>query len=85
MKKLTHEEFLEQFKNNPHFNDIKLLGVYVNRRTPIECECKICGHKWKADSYNLTHSNTGCPSCPLSKNKKISFEKSSKIIKYSLC
>ena len=75
MKKLTHEEFLEQFKNNPHFNDIKLLGVYVNRRTPIECECKICGHKWKADSYNLTHSNTGCPSCPLSKNKKISFEK----------
>lgn len=75
IKRLTHEEFLEKFKNNPHYNDIKLLGVYVNRRTPIECECKKCGYKWGANPYNLAYKETGCPACPSKEKFKMSFEK----------
>lgn len=86
IKHLTHEEFLEKFKNNPHYNDIKLLGVYVNRRTPIECECKKCGYKWGANSYNLAYKGTGCPACPSKEKFKMSFEKkSSRFTKLSLC
>ena len=85
MKKLTHEEFLEQFKNNPHFNDIELLEKYVNGKTPIKCKCKKCEHEWSANAYNLTHFNTGCPSCALAKNKKMPFEnKVKELSKYSV-
>ena len=75
MKRLTHEDFLKEFEKNPHFNDIELLEKYVNRKTPIKCKCKKCGHEWSANAYNLTHFNTGCPSCALAKNKKMPFEK----------
>ena len=51
------------------------MGVYVNRRTPIECECKKCGYKWGANPYNLAYKETGCPACPSKEKFKMSFEK----------
>lgn len=35
---------------------------YVNNTTPLQCECKICKHKWYAKWSNLNHG-FGCPNC----------------------
>lgn len=56
----------------------------MNRRTPIECECKKCGYKWGANSYNLAYKGTGCPACPSKEKFKMSFEKKFKIYKIIL-
>ena len=35
---------------------------YVNRNTPILCECNICGYTWKVRPYDILNKQ-GCPKC----------------------
>lgn len=44
-------------------NWIKVLGKYVNAKTPIEVTCKKCGLIWYPSPYFLTHKVI-CKSCP---------------------
>lgn len=60
MRKLTHEEQVETIaKINP---DIKVLGAIIGNKTPVLCECRICGHKWEPKPEKLK-SGRGCPEC----------------------
>ena len=62
-KKYTHQEFMDKFKErNEHFDDIEVLGEYVNAKTKITCRCKICNYEWNALPYNLMQGH-GCYWC----------------------
>ena len=65
-KRKTHEEFIccVEIKNP----NTKILGRYVSALTKIDCECKICGHRWSATPNNLLKGK-GCFVC---KGQKIS-------------
>lgn len=59
-KRKTHEEFVKELSViNPN---IEVLGDYINGKTNIDCECKICNHKWGARPSHLLEG-TGCPNC----------------------
>ena len=61
-KKKTHEEFMKEMeeKGNPN---VKVIGVYKNTKTKIECECKNnSDHYWAAWPGNL-RKGEGCPYC----------------------
>lgn len=67
-KRKTHEEFIKEFyEKNPNANDIEILGIYESNNKPIECYCKIDGHKWSTKPKHLLGcKNTkpsGCPEC----------------------
>ena len=42
--KLTNEEVQERLNKN-FAQKVKLVGNYVNKRTPITLECQECGHQ----------------------------------------
>ncbi len=42
--------------------NIRVLGDYISTHTDIDCQCKICGHKWIAKPYSLLQGH-GCPRC----------------------
>lgn len=64
--KKTDEEFRNELKSvNPN---IIPLTKYINNRTHVLCECKICGCQWNVKPANIFSLNRGCPKC--SKNKK---------------
>lgn len=59
-KRKTHEEFIEEMKYiNPN---IEIIGQYVNAKTKIDCNCKICGHKWSPTANHLLEGY-GCSNC----------------------
>lgn len=41
---------------------IKVLGEYVNNKTPIKCSCLICGNEWEVRPSYLLRGQ-GCPEC----------------------
>lgn len=48
-------------------SDIKINSTeYVSAKTPLECECLICGHEWNPTWNDITN-NRGCPVCAKSK------------------
>lgn len=61
-KTKTHEEFMEEFLTSDNSQKINILGKYVNFKTKISCECKICGRIWETKPASL-FKITGCPSC----------------------
>lgn len=76
LKKYTKKEFVEFMKDvNP---SITILGKYVNNKTGIECECKVCGHIWHPTPTSLRRG-TGCPRCAKNGNSYMQ-----KFIYYSL-
>ncbi len=63
-KKKSHEEFIEEFKNNnPHYDNIEVNEKYKSINSKIECRCKICGTTWFPTAKSLTKKKTGCPNC----------------------
>lgn len=56
----SHEEFVEEmFHKN---SNIKIIGMYKNSKTKVECLCKICSNKWMGSpDYLLKKHN--CPKC----------------------
>ena len=60
----THEEFMQELaKRNEHFNNIIIKNKFIKNKTPMECECKICGYTWTAPAERLLHQGSGCPKC----------------------
>ena len=63
-KGITGRKTKEQFERNLQKVDpsIKVLGDYVNNKTPIKCKCLRCGHLWEARPDALLKEH-GCPKC----------------------
>ena len=64
MKKVTHEEFLNNLKNVNE--NIEVLGIYTKAKDKIKVKCKICSHEWEATPNNLLRGR-GCPKCKANK------------------
>lgn len=68
----SHEDFIKELNiKNPNIN---VLDKYINSKTKIKCECKICGCIWESIPDNLLRDR-GCPKCSSSKGEY-------KILKY---
>lgn len=62
----TTEEFKKEMSDiNP---DIEIIGEYTGSENPVECQCKICGHKWSPIGRSLKNGQ-GCPTCTSSKGE----------------
>lgn len=70
MRRKTHEEFLEEFKQarGTDFKTDKIL--YKNTSTKITVICKKCNHEFQALPGNLVGKNSKCPKCSLLKSKQ---------------
>lgn len=56
----TQEEFIKELVViSPN---IIVLGKYINARTKIKCECKVCGKIWSPIPDSLVRGH-GCPRC----------------------
>ncbi len=68
VSKRTHtlDYFIEKMKTvDP---TIKITGKkYVNNKTPIECECLVCGEKMKKRPDRLLNGHGGCKRCSFDK------------------
>lgn len=58
-KTLTHEIFIERFKQLD--SNINILGYYINQNTKIDCQCEY-GHIWSSLPHNIL-KGSGCPYC----------------------
>ena len=56
----TKQEFINKLNNI--YDNIEVLGEYINARTNIECKCIIHNYIWSPKPYNLL-SGFGCPKC----------------------
>ena len=65
--KKTHAEFIQEVKEK--FPSIQVLGLYVDAKTPVLCECLICHHQWPVTPDNLLRKN-GCPQCSMQRRGK---------------
>lgn len=66
MKRKTHDEFICELQTiNPN---IKILEEYQGTHIKIQCECLVCGNKWKTTPNTLLRG-CGCSECG---NKRIS-------------
>ena len=63
-KRKTHEEFVEEMSKIN--SNIKIIGLYQNTMTNIECECLVCGNTWSVRPNNLLNRR-GCPKCKSNK------------------
>ena len=45
------------------YPDIKIIGKYINSRTPLEFKCVKCGTEWVTNYVNVYSGHTGCPLC----------------------
>ena len=61
--RLTNNEFLDMLKNNPHYENIRVIGKYENISSKIKCECKICKNIWEPRAGDMIYSQVGCPIC----------------------
>ena len=66
--KKTTEEFIKELKEINR--DILVIGDYINNRTKIKCQCKICGNTWNPSPHDLLTKKSGCPICAESKGEK---------------
>ena len=58
----TEQDFIDEVKRkNKHFDNFKI-GPYVNKRTRVDVECLVCGHKWKT-LPGVLYSGANCPKC----------------------
>lgn len=62
----TNEEFLSMLPQNI-LDTILIKTHYVSMKTPLECECKICGYEYMGDPWRLTQG-IGCFKCAAKKN-----------------
>lgn len=67
-KRMTQEEFENRVKE--YTNDtVKVIGQYINKRTKVLVECKVCGYQWTLSPSTLMPSSTslhtfnGCVEC----------------------
>lgn len=70
--KLTNEEVQERLNKN-FAQKVKLVGNYVNKRTPITLECQECGHQWTTSPTTVLYSDYvhRCPNCGTEKKGEV--------------
>jgi len=55
-KKWTQETFEQKIKE--YSNDtVIVIGQYINRKTPVEIECKTCHYQWSYSPLSLMPSS----------------------------
>lgn len=59
-ERYTHNDYVAKVKDAN--NNIKVVGRYINARTPILHLCKIDDYEWYAVPENILHG-CGCPKC----------------------
>ena len=60
-KTKTHDAFIRECAQiHP---DILIKSNYINVRTMVSCECKICHYEWRSLPANLISHGNGCPKC----------------------
>ena len=74
-QRMTDDQFIEKFKKTGNPN-IRILGQYYNNKTPIRCQCTVCGYEWAPIPQSLLKGH-GCKKCAnrqlsITKNKNIS-------------
>ena len=76
-KKMTHEDFLEKFRDTrDDCDEYEFLEKYQKSTMKIKTKHTTCGHVWGANPTNLTSSKTKCPKCSNRiKKTQDSFEK----------
>lgn len=52
-----------------HNKKYKILGEYINAKTPILCHCNNCNFEWSSTPNSLLNGN-GCPNCNQSKGEE---------------
>ncbi len=73
----THKEYLSQIS---HLNII-CLGVYVNGKTNIEHQCKVCKFIWSPRPSNIKNG-MGCPNCHNHKTNTDKYKNKKTLIYY---
>lgn len=65
------------------YPNIRVIGSYLNNKTPVEVECLKCNNVWYSYPTNALYQNRGCPRC----DKKYKGEvKISQVLKdYNIC
>lgn len=59
--KLSQSEFIEKVKKtNPHW---KVISIYKNSKSPIECQCIKCGHIKTVNQAANLYKNVPCKNC----------------------
>lgn len=67
MKRKSTEDFINEMKiKQPN---IEIQGDYINNKTPIKCNCCICGNVWNPRPDQLVRGQ-GCPICGYKKRIK---------------
>ena len=64
--RMTHSEYVT--KVSEINQNIVVIGIYVNARTPILHRCKIDGHEWSTTPDHILRGQ-GCPKCNASKGE----------------
>lgn len=57
--RLTQKDYLEELRDRK----IKVLGLYVNRKTKVLHRCLVCTYEWEAIPDNVGRKGSGCPAC----------------------
>ena len=74
MKQLKKDHETSRILLNLKNENNKNIGKYINARTKVKCQCRVCKNIWFANPDCLINRNSGCPEC----SKKKSIEKRSK-------
>lgn len=83
MRKKTHDEFIEEVIKN-RGDSLNFLSKYVDAKTKVLVECKICGKKYMADPRRLIKPSIhSCKYCSYKKNGHINGIKNNKPRKYN--
>lgn len=62
----TNDDFVNEVKA---INDnVEIVGKYINSKTKIKSNCKICGHTWYPSPDSLLRGS-GCPKCNFSRGE----------------
>lgn len=60
MKRKSTEDFIDEMRTKQP--NIEIQGDYINNKTPIKCNCCICGNVWNPRPDQLIRGQ-GCPVC----------------------
>lgn len=73
-KRLTQDEF--QRRVSEIHPNIKILSLYQDHNTKVDCKCTLCGKQFKRLPYNLMTPklSKSCPQCGMSNGEKKIFD-----------
>ena len=62
-KVLSQEDVRNRIKSS-FKQDVDLIGLYINRRTPVKLKCNECSYEWEAKPQSFLYGeNHFCPKC----------------------